>query len=214
MADYQEIVRASNTDYSADETQWPSADGGLLANLVEVIEPVSSVVTADTTAYSADNTNWPTADGGELTGATDYTDAEVIPATAVGGGGYYPPARQRPHPIEGYGYGALPPLEGDAIGFVAAVGAGRGQFPQLRGGATGTVGVAGRSVGRLVLRATASGVRGQTGVADAVVKRLSGTSSGAVAVRGAGRGIVRFTATAVGRQGDDEAAMIAFLLAA
>jgi hypothetical protein len=112
-------VTVDTTLYTADAL-YPTADGYIPANLVQVFEPVTGSVTADTTLYSADNTTWPTADGYIPGGAQDFTDALVIPATAVGepGGGYYPRLRPRPHPVEGYGYGRLPRLTGEAYGVV------------------------------------------------------------------------------------------------
>jgi hypothetical protein len=153
-ADIVEPVRpsvdADSLAYTADETSWPTADGGLLTasdaldgliNVVtaEVYEPVHPGPGADTVDYTADNTTWPTADGGVLIGAVDDSDSLVIPAGAAivdepaaaadaldaevisvvaGGGGYYPYRRPRPYPIEGYGDGELPQLEGEAYGTV------------------------------------------------------------------------------------------------
>lgn len=217
MADYYEIVTADNTHYTADETQWPTADGGLLYNLVWVIEPVGQIVTADTTNYSADNTNWPTADGGILDGAQDYFDAEVVSEALPGEpGGGIPPLLLRPRPVVGYGYGVLPQLEGEGRGVVTVAGAGAGELPRLGGSAEGSVGVAGRSAAQLVLlRAAAIGDCGQVGRADAVFKGLAASSRGTAAVRGAGAGVIKtFEGAAIGRHDDDEAAVMAFLLAA
>ena len=215
MADYQEIVRADSTNYSADETQWPSADGGLLENLVTIVEPVGTNVTADTTNYSADNEIWPTADGGVFDGARDYFDAEVISAEVpVTGGGIELP-RRRPFPVVGIGYGVLPELEGEAYGVVTIAGSGASARPRLVGEAAGTVGSAGRAAAQLILlRAAAAGDCGQAGRAEAVLK-LAAASRGTAAVHGSGSGaIVKLQAAAVGRHDDDEAAVMAFLLAA
>jgi hypothetical protein len=87
-------VHADSLAYSADNTTWPTADGGLLTasdafdgltNVVsaEVYEPVHPGPGADTVDYTADNENWPTADGGVLVGATDVTDSLVVPAGAA-----------------------------------------------------------------------------------------------------------------------------------
>lgn len=203
---------------------------------VDLYEPIDAVVTADSTAYTADNSTWPTADGGILVGALDAADAAVIAAGAsvlveaadaadfldaeiiaaeipLGGGGYYPPLR--PFPVVGRGFGILPELEGEAHGVVVVVGTGVGALPSLVGEAAGTAGVAGRSAAQLVVRAAAIGTRGQAGAAVAVLKGLSVASAGVVGTRGSGSGmIMKFEAAANGRHDDDEAAVMAFLLAA
>jgi hypothetical protein len=67
----------------------------------------------------------------------------------------------------------------------------------------------------LVVCAAAIGTRGQAGNAAAVLKGLSVASRGTVGTHGLGSGtIMKFEAAAVGRHDDDEAAMMAFLLAA
>ena len=187
-------VTVDSTAYSADAT-WPSADGFVPTNIVfaDLSEPVGGHVTADTTAYTADAT-WPTADGGILPGADDVIDATVIAGEIeipVGGGRYYP---LRPLPVYGIGYGVLPELEGEAHG---------------------VVGVAGKSAAQLLVRADALGACGQAGNATVVLKGLSVAGNGAIGTRGVGEGmIVKFNGTATGRHDDDEAAVIAFLLAA
>lgn len=119
MADYYDIVTADSTNYSADETQWPSADGGLLTNLVTIVEPVGRVITADSTLVSADNVDI-TADGGPLLGAGDVLDAEVEAAELpIGGAGpWFEPRRA----VVGYGFGVLPRLWGEAHGTVGHAG--------------------------------------------------------------------------------------------
>jgi hypothetical protein len=230
-------VTVDSTAHTADAT-WPSADGYLPANIIQagLSEPVGGHVTADTTAYTADNTTWPTADGGILGGAEDVLDAIVIAADAAilveaaaaadvldatveaaeapvyGGARHYPP---KPFPVIGVGFGILPELEGEAHGVVIVAGTGAGTLPGLTGQARGTVGVAGRSAAQLVLRAAAVGKSGQAGAAVAVLKGLSVAGAGVVGTRGTGAGmIIKFEAAAVGRHDDDEAAMMAFLLAA
>jgi hypothetical protein len=239
-------VNADSLAYTADNSTWPTADGGLLTasdvldgltNVVtaDVYEPIHPGPGADTVDYTADNENWPTADGGVLVGATDDSDslvipagaaildepaaaadaldAEVIPAAVVGepGGGYY--RRQRPFPVEGFGDGLLPELEGEALGAVGVIGGGQGKIG-ISGAGTGTTGVAGRSAGQIVIRATAIGQRGQVGSADVVLKSLSVSGHGVVAVRGAGASVITFKASAIGRHDDDEAAIMTILLAA
>ena len=110
-----------------------------------------------------------------------------------GGGAYYPPL-QRPFPVVGHGYGILPQLEGEAHG---------------------VVGVVGKSAAQLLVRAAAVGACGQAGNAAVVLKGLSVAGKGAVGTRGTGAGtIMKFSGSATGRHDDDEAAVIAFLLAA
>jgi len=143
---------------------------------------------------------------GEVTG-------EVAPPIFIGGGGVQRPPR--PFPIEGVGYGILPQLEGEAFGFVVVAGSGAGNLPRPTGVGAGTGGVAGRSVGRLVaIKAAAIGDRGQTGRAGAVLKALSIVAAGGAGTHGAGTGVITLKGTAIGRHDDDEAAIMAFLLAA
>jgi hypothetical protein len=203
--------------YTADAT-FPTTDGYVPAGaiiLAEVVEGPAAHVTADTLLYSAD-AHYPTADGFvPAVGASDILDAEVvaIPIPVPIPGGVFRP--RRPEPVEGYGYGILPQLEGEAFGAVGVVGEAVGTLPRTRGTADGSIGVAGRSAGQLVIRAAAVGVRGQAGAAIAVIKGLAVASEGAIGVRGHGSGmIVKLEATASGRHDDDEAAVLTFLLAA
>jgi hypothetical protein len=210
-------VTVDSTAHLADAT-WPSADGHLPTNIIqaEIVEPVGGQVTADTVRYTADNTIYPTADGGVLPGASDVLDATVIAGEIeipVGGGGYYP--RPKPFPVEGVGFGILPEVRGEAFGVVVVAGVGVGALPDLNGEATGTVGAVGRSAARLIVRAASIGIRGQAGTANAVLNGLSIASTGAVGAHGSGSGVImKFKATAIGRHDDDEAAVMAFLLAA
>jgi hypothetical protein len=111
-----------------------------------------------------------------------------------GGAGYYHPPMRRPLPVYGVGYGVLPQLEGEAHG---------------------VVGVAGKSAAQILVSASAVGAGGQAGTAAVVLKGLSVAGRGAIGTHGAGAGmIVKFSGTATGRHDDDEAAVIAFLLAA
>ena len=131
----------------------------------------------------------------EAAAAVDALDAAVEAAAVivpVPGGAHYP--RRRLLPVIGVGYGILPQLEGEAHGVVGAVGAGAGTLPGLVGEAAGSVGVTGRSAAQLFVRARATGAGG---------------------TRGAGEGaILKFSGTATGACDDDEAAVLAFLLAA
>jgi hypothetical protein len=94
-------VDASSLAYGADNTIWPTADGGLLTgaddvesllNVIEaeVYEPVHRGPGADTTLYTADETVWPTADGGIIEGATETVDAVVNAAIIFAGIYEYP----------------------------------------------------------------------------------------------------------------------------
>src|SRR5262245_36457468 len=120
-------ITADSIIYTADGGPLAPAidaiDAGVNANIysVDIYEPVRSVWTADSTTVTADSIYW-TADGGPLTGARDTTDAEVISAIIELpiGGVYYP--RRKPFLVEGYGYGVLPQLEGEAFGVVGVVG--------------------------------------------------------------------------------------------
>jgi hypothetical protein len=152
----------------------------------------------------------------EPAAAIDALDAVVVPlVAAVGGGGgiIRPP---RPFPVEGYGYGVLPELEGEAHGVVLAVGLGAGTLPAPDAELVGAIGAAGRSLALLDVRGTASGVRGQAGAAMAELKGLDVTGAGAAVVRGKGLGmIIELAGAAKGRHDDDEAAaVVAWLLAA
>jgi len=140
--------------------------------------------------------------------------AEVVePPIVISVGGTYRP--QFPLPVEGVGYAILPQLEGEAIGLVVGVGSGAGNLPRPTGAGTGTVGVAGRSAARLAIKAAALGDRGQVGAADVVLKGLSVAGAGVAGARGSGAGVVRgLSGEATGRHDDDEATVIAFLLAA
>jgi hypothetical protein len=130
----------------------------------------------------------------EPAAALDTLDADIVSEVVAvpGGGARY--RLRRPLPVYGVGYGIL---------------------PQLWGEAHGTVGVAGKSAAQIVVHADAVGACGQAGDAAATLKGLSVAAHGAVGTRGTGSGmIVKFNATATGRLDDDEAAVIAFLIAA
>src|SRR4029453_4215823 len=113
-------VTADTLLYTADAT-FPTADGYVPAGaiiLAEVVEGPAAHVPADTTAYTADPT-YPPPDGFvPAVGASDTLDAEVvaIPIPIPISGGVFRP--RRPEPVEGYGYGILPRVEGEAHGVV------------------------------------------------------------------------------------------------
>ena len=144
---------------------------------------------------------------GTATGATEQIAAAIGTASGIGtalgagvppvaepGGGYHYRPDRRPFPVEGYGYGILPQIEGEAHGVVGAVGRSIGALPRFAGQADASAGAAGSSSAQLTVKATALG--------------------NAVA-RGRGSGmIVKFEGAAVGQHDDDEAAIVAWLLAA
>jgi hypothetical protein len=191
---------ADTTLYTADETQWPTADGGIIEGATESVDAVINVDIGIVFIY-------------EYGAASDDQDAEIISAIAEIGGGYYP--RPRPAAVIGYGYGVLSELEGEAVGAIGIIGLGLGTFPRLSGSAIGASGTAGRSVGQIILRASAIGQRGQVGIAIGILECALIASDGATVTRGQGSGtIAKLNGIAVGRYDDDEAAMMTFLLAA
>jgi hypothetical protein len=251
------IVTADATLWTADETQWPSADGGILGNIVyaEIVEPVQTVVTADELQPTADQVGIVTADGGIISGAADALDAEYVvdvveaafadevadaavnggiafgdivePADAedlldaiveaagaeIGGGG--PPPEQRPFPVEGVGYGILPELEGEARGVVYVVGTGAGTFGELTGAASGTISAAGSADAQVALRGAAIGQRGVCATATGMLEPITAWAPGAAITHGIGAGMIgKPRGVAMGQHDDDEAAVMAFLLAA
>jgi hypothetical protein len=146
-------VSADSLAYTADNSTWPTADGGQLSasdgvdgltNVVtaEVYEPVHPGPGADTVDYSADETSWPTADGGVLVGAVDDSDSLVVPAGAA---------------ILDEPANAVDALDAEVIAAPAAggggyyrpprprphpvVGYGDGELPQIEGLAIGEVGL-------------------------------------------------------------------------
>ena len=70
------IVTADATYWTADETSWPTADGGLLFTVADIVEPVGRQLTADSSTPRADNIVT-TADGAPVLGAGDAFDAAV-----------------------------------------------------------------------------------------------------------------------------------------
>jgi len=199
----------ADSSLTADSGCW-TADGRIICIPADVVEAATasdladavSIVSADAieAATALDNTDaaigaqvlFGTVD--ETAEALDQLDATVEAASVPidGGGAYYPPL-QRPFPVVGRGYGILPRLEGEAHGVVGAVG---------------------KSAAQLVVRAAAVGACGQAGTA-AVTLGLAVAGKGAVGVRGKGEGVImKFSGSATGHHDDDEAAVIAFLLAA
>lgn len=216
-------VTADSTLWTAD-TICVTADGRIVcfdAELNEAapaLDNLDAITVADTTVDNVDaNTVFATevaeaanalddldaiavpagtilADVAEAADAVDQLDAtvEAVEVPVDGGGGFYPPL-QRPFPVIGRGYGILPQLVGEAHGVVGAVAKGAAQ---------------------LLVRANAVGVSGQAGNAT-VTLSLSVAGKGAVGARGTGSGVImKFSGTATGQHDDDEAAVIAILLAA
>jgi len=116
---------------------------------------------------------------------------EVEPPIFVGGGGIARPPR--PYPVEGAGFGILPPIEGEAFGVVVSEGVAKGQLSQIEGQATAAIGAAGSVEGLFTIKAAACGQ----------CVRL-----------GKGFGMIKFEGGAAGRFDDDEAAAVMLLLAA
>lgn len=122
-----------------------------------------------------------------------------------------------PLAIEGDGYGVLPDLFGFGQAVHGIVGRGRGNLSSIVGRGVGDVGVVGIGVVRVAaVRGLALGDHGQQGEGVASIKGLDGAASGAIGVHGFGTGTVLLgiKGTAVGQYDDEEAAMIALLLAA
>ncbi len=133
------------------------------------------------------------ADAGSYALAGSPATLQIAPAEApVFGGGGGIARRERPHPVEGIGYGILPPLTGEAFGVVGIVGAGSAQLPGIKGLGTGAAGVEGRSIAQLTVKAVAVGDRGNAG-------------------RAVGR-IAAIKAAGIAHHDDDEAVALSFLL--
>jgi hypothetical protein len=157
-------------------------------------------------------------DVGGITGILAATEAadtatftgQVAELPVYGGGPWVPPLQ----PVEGVGFGILPELAGEAHGGVIAAGIGGALLRNLAGEAAGAVGAGGRSEGQLRVQAAASGARMAKGAAAAGLELLGVAGAGAVGARGSGFAVIlNVEAVAIGRQ-DDDAAVIAWLLAA
>jgi len=196
-----DLAEAAEALDIADAVSSVAVDALEPANALDVIDAVTDVAadaleaaTAldETDAAVGANVLFGTVD--EAAAALDQLDATVdaVEVPVDGGGAYYPP-QQRPFPVVGRGYGILPQLEGEAHGVVGAVG---------------------KSAAQLLVRAKAVGACGQVGTA-AVTLSLAVAGKGVVGTRGNGSGtIMKFSGSATGHHDDDEAAVIAFLLAA
>jgi len=198
-----------------------SADNSALAGSISTGGTLSTIEAADSFAGTA-----VVVDVGSALGvlaaseAADFAEVmgavagEVAPPVSVGGG-YWRWPQRRPVAVEGIGYAILPQLEGEAHGLVVAAGAGDVKSPVLAGTSVGTVAVVGRSAARLTVRVEAVGERGLAGEARAVLKGLSVAGAGAGGANCTGaRAIIELQGAAIGRHDDDEAAIMAWLLAA
>jgi hypothetical protein len=189
LADAVSDIAAGAIESSASAFDEVDAVSDVVADAIE-----AATATDELDAAVGANVLFGTVD--EAAAALDQLDATVEAAELPAGGvvGRYEPPLRRPFPVVGRGYGILPQLEGEAHG---------------------TVGAVAKAAAQLVVRANAAGTCGQTGNAAAVLKGLSVASTGAVGARGAGSGtIMKFSGSATGQHDDDEAAVIAFLLAA
>jgi hypothetical protein len=195
-------VNADSLAYSADNTVWPTADGGLLdasetldalTNIIsaEIYEPVHPGPGADTTLYSADETVWPTADGGILEGATETVDAVVNVDIGIvwlyeyGAASDELDAELIPAIIAEPGGGYYPRPRPAAV-----IGYGYGVLPELEGEAFGAIAITGRGLG--------------------VLPSLSGSATGTVGAAGRSAGQIVVRAIAIGQRGQVGMAVGAF----
>jgi hypothetical protein len=208
------------------------ADTAALAGLLSVSGVLAAIEAADVASFAATAVTLGTlaategadvfaatgivASAGEIIGslaagegADTAAFAGVVPVpvvVVVGGGGYYPP--ERPLPVEGSGYGILPRLEGEAHGVVVGV---RAATPVRIEPCSESVGI---GAARLSIKAVAIGNHGRIG-AGIVMLRAGAVSSGVVGTRGKGSAMVaNLMGTSSGQHDDDEAAAIAWMLAA
>jgi hypothetical protein len=142
-------------------------------------------------------------------GADTAAFAGVVPVpvvVVVGGGGYHP--LERPLPVEGSGYGILPRLEGEAHGVVVGV---RVATPVRIEPCPASAGI---GAARLSIKAVAAGNHGRIG-SGIVMLRAGAVGSGVVGTHGRGSGMVaNLMGTGSGQHDDDEAAAVAWMLAA
>jgi hypothetical protein len=127
-----------------------------------------------------------------LSGEGEVTGEVVQPPVSVGGG-YWRWPQRRPVAVEGIGYAILPQLEGEAHGLVGTDADGIATLSGVVGAGAGAVGVIGRSAARLAVTVAAIADSGPAGL---------------------GAGVITLKGAAIGRHDDDEAAMIALLVAA
>lgn len=183
----------------------PTADGGILLGATDASD-------------AAVNANIVAADIAEAAAAADSLDADVVAAEVPLGPGGIPPWLQKPRPVVGVGYGILAALEGEAHGVVIRAGDGVGALPELAGKAQGAAGVAAQAAGvapKAVAVATGAVGFAARSANVAILKGLSAAGDGVAITHGKASGtLVKLEASASGRHDDDEAAVMAFLLAA
>jgi hypothetical protein len=180
------------------------------------LSTVSSAPVSAVLAVAPPSTLPVAADLVEAANAADVLDGIVEPAQGgiEWGGGYYTAPRPRPFPVEGYGYGILPELRGEAHGVVGIASNARGVFPPLRGTAGGAAGNAGHGVGATpTVLAMAIWEHGQVGGAVGVLQSFTAVGKGQVVACGRSSGVIgNIKGAASGRHDDDEA--VAWLLVA
>jgi hypothetical protein len=211
------------------------ADTAALAGLVSVTGALAAIESADVASFDATVVTLGTlaaieagdtaaatgvvASAGEIIGSLAAGEggdtaafAGVVPVpvvVVVGGGGYYPP--ERPVPVEGSGYGILPPLDGEAHGVVAGVRAATPVRIEPWAVATESAGI---GAARLSINAVAAGNHGRIG-AGIVMLRAGAVGSGVIGTHGKGSAMVaNLMGTGSGQHDDDEAAAVAWMLAA
>jgi hypothetical protein len=214
----ERILTADSSTPSADNIV-TTADGAPLLGTADALDAeyvvdVAEAAFAGDVADAAVNGGIAFGDIVEPADAEDLLDAIIEAAGAeIGGGG--PPPEQRPFPVEGVGYGILPELEGEARGLVCIAGVGAGTFGELAGAASGTIGATGDAAAQVPLRAVAIGQRGVCATATGLLEPIIASAPGAAITHGIGAGAIgKPRGVAMGQHDDDEAAVMAFLLAA
>jgi hypothetical protein len=211
------------------------ADAAAFTGLVSVAGALAATESADTASFAATVVTLGTlaatdqadvfaatgvvASAGEIIGSLEAGEggdtaafAGVVPVpvvVVVGSGGYYPP--ERPLPVEGSGYGILPRLEGEAHGVVAGARAATPVQIEPSAAATESAGI---GAARLSIKAVAAGNHGRIG-AGIVMLRAGAVGSGVIGTHGKGSAMVaNLMGTGSGQHDDDEAAAVAWMLAA
>lgn len=127
----------------------------------------------------------------------------------AGGGGWF--VLPRLAGVTGDAYAILPSLEGDAVGRVGRVGKGRCVLPRLK--ARGRGRVEGAQLPKFV--SAGVGALGVSGSVEGSFLTVRGSSVGQAGLDGKADAVLRaFTVKASGNHDPDEAAIVAFLMAA